>query len=59
VRTADANLRVVADFRSGRRSPIMLTTIYADLDQAKALSDRLRREGRYQRELRPDPASTP
>jgi hypothetical protein len=55
VRTADANLRVIADFRAGRRSAIMRTMIYSDLDKAQALSERLRREGLYQRELRPDP----
>ncbi len=56
VRTADANLAVIADFRAGKRSPAMLTTIYPDLGKAQALSDAMRREDLYQRELRADPA---
>jgi predicted ABC-class ATPase len=57
VRTADANLRVVADFRAGKRTPAMVPTIYPDLAAAQPLSDRMRREGLYQRELRPDPGA--
>jgi len=59
VRTGDANLRLIADFRSGQRTAPMLVTIYGDLDRAQALGARLRRDGRYQRELRPDPPATP
>jgi hypothetical protein len=59
VRTADINLRVVADFREGRRSPAMATTIGPDLDAIQAQAMQLRREGRYQRELRPDPPPGP
>ncbi len=59
VRTADINLRVVADFREGRRSPAMLVTIGPDLDKRQAQAAQLRREGRYQRELRPDPPAAP
>jgi hypothetical protein len=55
VRTADANLQVVADFRAGKRTPAMVPTIYSDPGAAQPLSDRMRREGLYQRELRPDP----
>jgi len=55
VRTADINLRVVADFREGRRSPAMLTAIGPDLALRAAQAAQLRREGRYQRELRRDP----
>ena len=55
VRTADTNLRVIADFRAGRRTPAMIPTIYSDPGAAQPLSDRMRREGLYQRELRPDP----
>jgi hypothetical protein len=55
VRTADINLRLIADFRSGLRTPPMLITIYGDRDHAKAMSDELRRDGLYQHELRPDP----
>jgi hypothetical protein len=58
-RTADINLRAVADFREGRGSPTMLSTIYADLDQARASAAQMRREGLYQRELRPDPPNSP
>jgi hypothetical protein len=57
VRTADQTLRVVADFRAGRRTPQMTATIYPDLGKARALADAMRREGFYQRELRPDPPS--
>lgn len=59
VRTADTNLRVIADFRSGERSASMLATIYSDLDVAQALAARMRREGLYQAELRPDPPEIP
>jgi hypothetical protein len=59
VRTADINLRVLADFREGRRTPAMLTTIGPDLDRAQAAAAQLRRERRYQRELRPDPPPKP
>ncbi len=59
VRTADAYLRVLADFRQGRRTPDMITVIDADLDRAQAISAGLRRDGLYQRELRPDPAAMP
>lgn len=55
VRTADANLRIIADFREGRRTPAMSVTIYGDLDRARSISDSLRRDGLYPRELRPDP----
>ena len=55
VRTADANLQVIADFRAGKRTPAMVPTIYPDPGAAQPLSDRMRREGLYQRELRPDP----
>ncbi|MGZ6017930.1 MAG: hypothetical protein ACXWKO_04605 [Phenylobacterium sp.] len=57
IRTADINLRLVADFRQGRRSPAMLTTIAPDLDWARAAAAQLRRDGLYQRELRRDPPS--
>lgn len=56
MRTADANLRVLADFRNGKRSPQMLTTIHSDLGVARALALRMQGDGFYQRELRPDPA---
>jgi hypothetical protein len=55
VRTADANLQVIADFRAGKRTPAMVPTIYSDPRAAQPLSDRMRREGLYQRELRRDP----
>jgi hypothetical protein len=55
VQTADRTLRVVADFRAGRRTPQMTATIYPDLGKAQALAGAMRREGVYQRELRPDP----
>ncbi|MBS0361675.1 MAG: hypothetical protein JSR98_09860, partial [Proteobacteria bacterium] len=57
VRTADANLRVIADFREGRRTPIMTATIHPDLAKAQAISDDLKRRGLYQTELRRDPPS--
>ena len=59
IRTADINLRVVADFREGRRSPAMLTTIYPDLGRAQTAAEQMRREGLYQRELRADPPPKP
>ena len=59
VRTADINLRLVADFREGRRSAPMLITISPDLDRAQASAAEMRREGFYQRELRPDPPPKP
>jgi hypothetical protein len=55
VRTADANLRVIADFREGRRYPQMQPIVYGDLRQVLALADWMRRAGFYQAELRPDP----
>ncbi|WP_372786404.1 hypothetical protein [Phenylobacterium sp.] len=51
----DTTLALIADFRAGQRSAAMLPTIYPDLAKAQALSDRMRRQGLYQRELRPDP----
>lgn len=57
MRTADANLRVLADFRNGKRSPQMLTTINPDLGEAQALALRMQGDGFYQRELRPDPVA--
>jgi len=59
VRTADASLRAIADFRAGRRTPSMSVTIHPDLAEAQALSQRMRRDGLYQRELRPDPGPAP
>jgi hypothetical protein len=59
VRTADANLRIVAGFRAGQRTPDMQITIYSDLARARALDERMRREGLYQRELRPNPPAQP
>jgi hypothetical protein len=59
MRTADSNLRVVADFREGRRTAVMATTIFHDLDKAQDLAAQMRREGLYQRELRPDPPPQP
>jgi hypothetical protein len=56
VRTADANLRFIADFREGRRYPQMQPIVYGDINQVLALADWMRREDFYQRELRPDPA---
>jgi hypothetical protein len=52
VRTADMNQRIIDDFHAGKRTPEMLITIYTKLDKAQAMSEQLRREGRYQRELR-------
>jgi hypothetical protein len=54
-RTADASLRAIADFRAGRREPSMSVTIHPDFAEAQALSARMRRDGFYRRELRPDP----
>ena len=56
VRTADAALGEIADFRAGQRKPAMFIAIYPDLAKAQALSRRMRRDGFYQRELRADPA---
>jgi hypothetical protein len=52
VRTADMNRAVIDAFHAGATTPAMLTTIYPDLSKARAISDQLRREGLYQRELR-------
>jgi hypothetical protein len=57
VGTGDSNLRLIADFRSGTRTPAMLVTIYTNLDAAKAISEGLRRDGLYQHELRAPPRS--
>lgn len=57
VRTADENRALVDAFRAGARTPAMLTTIYPDLAKARAIAERLRRDGLYQRELRAAPAS--
>ncbi|HEX3364959.1 hypothetical protein [Phenylobacterium sp.] len=56
VRTADANLRFIADFREGRRYPQMQPIVYGDISQVLTLADWMKREDFYQRELRPDPA---
>lgn len=53
VRTSDINRQVIADFQAGKRTPAMLTTIYFKLGVAEATSERVRRDGIYQRELRP------
>jgi hypothetical protein len=53
VRTADEIRAVIDAFHRGERTPAMLTTIYPDLGKAQSISTRLRREGLYQRELRP------
>ena len=53
VRTADINRQVIADFHAGKRTPAMLTTVYFKLGVAEATSERVRRDGIYQRELRP------
>jgi hypothetical protein len=55
VRTADADLRAIADFQAGKREAGMQVTIYPDLAKAVVLSDWLRRKGLYQRELRAIP----
>ena len=55
VRTADANLRFIADFREGRRYPQMQPIVYGDISQVLTLADWMKRQGFYQRELRPDP----
>jgi len=52
VRTTDEIAAVLDAFHRGERTPDMLTTIYPDLGKARAISDWLRREGWYQRELR-------
>jgi hypothetical protein len=59
VRTADTNLGVIRAFSAGQHAPDMRATIYTDLDKAEALGQWLRREGFYQRELRPLPAPKP
>ena len=59
VRTADANLRFIADFREGRRYPQMQPIVYGDLGHVLALADWMKREGLYQRELRRDPRVGP
>ncbi|HXA38740.1 MAG TPA: hypothetical protein VNW53_07060 [Phenylobacterium sp.] len=59
VRTADANLRFIADFREGRRYPQMQPIVYGDLGHVLGLADWMRREGLYQRELRRDPPVQP
>lgn len=59
VRTADTNLQLIAAFRAGERRPAMSTTIYADLGRAQSLATQMRRDGFYQRELRPDPPPLP
>ena len=51
VRTTDVNRQLIADFRAGQTTPAMTATVHPDLAHARALSDRLRREGLYQREL--------
>ncbi|THD65620.1 hypothetical protein [Phenylobacterium sp.] len=55
VRTADANLRFIADFRNGLRYPQMQPIVYSDIKLIVAPADWMKREGFYQRELRPDP----
>jgi hypothetical protein len=52
IRTADENRAVIDAFQRGQRSDQMLTMVYPDLAKAEALSDRLRRDGFYQHELR-------
>jgi hypothetical protein len=59
IRTGDANLRVVADFRAGRETPVMTTAIYPDLATARTLAQAMRRDGYYQGELRTDPPASP
>jgi len=53
VRTADGVRQALAAFHAGRQTPAMLTRIYPDLAKARSIDERLRREGLYQRELRP------
>ncbi|HZZ32984.1 MAG TPA: hypothetical protein VFE10_13435 [Phenylobacterium sp.] len=58
VRTADANLRFITDFREGRRYPQLQPIVYGDINQVLALADWMKSEDFYQRELRPQPAAT-
>jgi hypothetical protein len=58
VRTADANLRIIADFRSGKRNPAMRAMIYPNLDGAWGLAMRMRRDGLYRYEWRADPSGS-
>ena len=55
LRTADVNLRVIADFREGRRYPQMQPIVYGDLGHVLALAGWMKRNGVYQTELRADP----
>jgi hypothetical protein len=55
LRTGDINLRVVADYRRGVRTPAVMTVIYPQFAKALAVSDGLKRRGLYQSELRRDP----
>lgn len=55
VRTADANLRFIADFRAGRRYPQMQPIVYGEIGHVVALADWMKRQGFYQQELRADP----
>jgi hypothetical protein len=58
IRTADANLRVIADFRAGKRNPAMRAMIYPDLDGAWRVAARMRRDGLYRHEWRADPSGS-
>jgi hypothetical protein len=51
VRTTDANRALIAEFRKGQRTPAMIPTVHTDLDHARALSERMARDGLFQREL--------
>lgn len=51
VRTTDVNRRLIADFRAGQRTPAMVPTVHTDLAKAQALSERMARDGLFQREL--------
>ena len=53
--SADQHLRAIVDFKAGRRTAQMSTTIYPDLAKAAAVNQRLRQRGLYQRELRAAP----
>ena len=55
VRTADENLRFIADYREGRRYPQMQPIVYSDLGRIAEISAWMRLRGVYQAELRPDP----
>lgn len=59
VRTGDTTLRVVADFREGRRTPAMTPMIHPDMARAERISAALQARGFYQSELRPDPPRGP